>query len=262
MKIVWEIAWNFIQQSTDKIVLLVGVLFLLLSFSNVSYQAEKWSFALTRAPNWILLIIGCAMLVFFFWSNLSQRLGSEILDVQPDRRSNYERGAKLLYSVSPSDTVVVSFLEDSSMWNRPDDTEDKVFDKALTHAIKSSECTVQHVIRCDDSAHLPKIISYIKRYDDAQKYLVYIITNIDSNFPPLDILVLKGKAAQIEFPQTPDPPSYMGPSIVVKLPKAVHFVEAYAEILITKSICIKNANGLSSDNINRLEMDLQKSSSE
>src|SRR5882724_702113 len=37
-------------------------------------------------------------------------------EVQSDRSSNYKRGADLLYGVSAGDKIVLSFLEDSRMW--------------------------------------------------------------------------------------------------------------------------------------------------
>lgn len=180
------------------------------------------------------------------------------VDVQLDRRSNYERGAELLYSVSRTEKVTLSFLEHSSMWGNTDQDEDTRFDDALTHAIKSSQCDVEHVIRCDRSADLPEIQRYVQKYHDAPNYSVYVMTRIDYNFPPLDVLVLSGRVAQIEFPQLRGNLCRMGPSIVVPLPNAVSFVEEYARILVANSICIKNAHGFVEENVNKLKTILLK----
>ena len=72
----WAFIEKFIQQSTDKIVLLSGVIFLLLSFCDICYQAEKWAFKLTKSPNWFLLVPGVLMVCFFFWYNRIRPLGS------------------------------------------------------------------------------------------------------------------------------------------------------------------------------------------
>ena len=71
----WTTIGKIIQQSTDKIILILAVALLAISFCDVSLQAEKWSFKLTRIPNWYLFVSGSALLCHFFWSNRIRPLG-------------------------------------------------------------------------------------------------------------------------------------------------------------------------------------------
>ena len=180
------------------------------------------------------------------------------LDVQADRRSNYESGAKILSRAGRTDTVILSFLEHSSMWTRPTQKEDKVFDDALQYAIKVGQCTVHHVIRCDNEADLLLIADYIKQFTNDQNYFAYLMTEIYADFPPIDLLVVSENVAQLEFPQHDAQPSLMGPSVEFIQPQAVRIMESYARILITKSKLIKDANGLNQAKISSIRGALSK----
>lgn len=177
-------------------------------------------------------------------------------EVQRNRKDNYKRGAELLNSATSTDKLTLSFLEYSEMWDRPDEDDDTNFDHALANAITNIKCEVNHVIRCDRKCDIAKIETYVKEYERSQNYCVYVFTKINEHFPPLDFLVLQGRAAQIEFPQNSANPSHMGPSIVIKDPAGIGVIEKYAALLVSGSVCIKDANRIRSDKIANLKAQL------
>jgi len=174
------------------------------------------------------------------------------IEVQRDRRSNYERGASILNGATSSDTIMLSFLEHSQMWERDDEVEDRVFDEALTQAIMFRKCTVYHVIRCDRKNDLERIVKYVSKFAGVPNYWAFVMTKVDPDFHPLDILVIHGRVAQIEFPQPVTSPTLMGPSLEVTQPEAVQFVEEYARLLVTTSTPIKDQNGINQTNVDKL----------
>jgi hypothetical protein len=176
--------------------------------------------------------------------------------VQSDRRSNYDRGAGILNNATPSDTIWLSFLEHSSMWVRDDQFEDKIFDEALDHAIQRN-CSICHVIRCDRSVDLEEIVTYVSGFDQSPNYYAFVMTRVDHTFHPLDVLVIRGKVAQIEFPQPYTNPIRMGPSLEVNQAQAVQFVEEYARLLVATSMPIKDQNGINPSNVEKLRATLK-----
>lgn len=175
----------------------------------------------------------------------------QTIKVQRDRRSNYYRGASILNDANPSDTIWLSFLEHSSMWARNDQLEDEVFDQALRDAIQRN-CSVLHVIRCDREVDLEKIVEYVSSFLEAQNYCAFVMTKIDQAFHPLDVLVIREKVAQIEFPEPYATPIRMGPSLELFQSQAVQFVEEYARLLVGTSILVKDQNGINKPNVDQL----------
>jgi hypothetical protein len=179
----------------------------------------------------------------------------QTIHVQCDRRSNYYRGAEILMNASVADTIWLSFLEHSSMWGRSNQLEDNVFDDALAGTIKRN-CSVAHVIRCDRKTDLDQIVEYINGFGATPNYSVFLMTTIEPSFHPLDILVIREKVAQIEFPQPYANPIRMGPAVELTDSQAVQFVEEYARLLIGTSTQIKDQNGIKQLNIDQLRVTL------
>ncbi len=174
------------------------------------------------------------------------------LKVQQSRFENYGTGADILNSATSTDKLTLSFLEYSEMWDRPDEYDDINFDRALENAVRNIKCEVDHVIRCDRKADMPKIVKYIQKYEHSQNYCAHVFTTINDKFPPLDVLVLPGRAAQIEFPQNAANPSKMGPSVVITDPTAIGILEKYAGLLVAGAVCIKDANRIKTETIEDL----------
>ena len=72
----WEWIKELFRMSIDKLLLLCGVVLVFFAFDPIRYQNEQWDFRLGSTPNWILLLIGGGILVFFGWKNWPRRLES------------------------------------------------------------------------------------------------------------------------------------------------------------------------------------------
>ena len=66
----------FFKEPLEKILCVLGTGFYLLAFCEISVVDKVWDFKLVRSPNWFLLFIGTAFLVFVAWRNRPPRIGS------------------------------------------------------------------------------------------------------------------------------------------------------------------------------------------
>jgi len=65
----WEWIKELFRMSIDKLLLLCGVVLVFFAFDPIRYQNGQLDFRLGSIPNWILLIMGVGMLLFFGLQN-------------------------------------------------------------------------------------------------------------------------------------------------------------------------------------------------